>query len=118
MTGQIMSLPQSHLESAQVFLPHLLRTVTLATSAINPPKLEIQLYITDGNTAKELDNPLPYCKVIPGRPDLKSVIARIDDQHASSSIMTQTCGPVDFMREVSNFSNHRGWRVRQETFEL
>jgi Ferric reductase NAD binding domain len=105
-------------EIAKVFLPQLLQSVQVARGAISPPKIHFQLYLTKHLPMGIYDNPLPRCDVIQGRPNLPEIVSKIDADHLDSSIAAQVCGPSQFMREVNNSCNVRGWRVRQETFEF
>ncbi|KAI8583375.1 hypothetical protein K450DRAFT_268469 [Umbelopsis ramanniana AG] len=106
------------IEIAQIFIPQLLQSVHIANGAVNPPKITFQLYLTTRLPMGIYENPLPHCDVIQGRPNSLDIVSRIDDDHLNSSIAAQVCGPADFMREVNNSCNARGWRVRQETFEF
>ncbi|KAI9287760.1 hypothetical protein BC943DRAFT_358265 [Umbelopsis sp. AD052] len=106
------------IELAEIFMPQLLQSVHVAYGAINPPQLHFQLYLTTRLPMGMYENPLPHCDVIQGRPNLLEIVTRIDEDHLDSSIAAQVCGPTDFMREVNNSCNARGWRVRQETFEF
>jgi ferredoxin-NADP reductase len=88
----------------------------VAYGAINPPKIHFELYLTSRLPMGIYEHPLPNCDVIQGRPDVQSIISKIDDNHLNSSIAAQVCGPAEFMRAVNNSCNVRGWRVRQESF--
>ena len=101
-----------------VFIPHLLHTMKLASTAIHPPRIGFEIYVTKTDIPNGYEAPLPYCSVLPGRPVLTDIVARIDHYHKNENVAAHVCGPSEFMREVNNAGNHRGWKIRQETFEF
>ncbi|KAG2181400.1 hypothetical protein INT43_008983 [Umbelopsis isabellina] len=108
----------TNMNSANVFLPQLMESLKIASSAVSPPHIEFDIYLTRCSAETSYIPPFENMKISFGRPVVQDIISAIDTKHSQSSIALQTCGPNLFMRQAANVANRKGWIVRRETFEF
>jgi ferredoxin-NADP reductase len=118
MIAEFLLIPLNSVDNVNVFLPQLMKSFKIATSAIAPPHIECDIYISQSSVQTTDTSLFENLQFRSGRPAIQDILSAIDTKHAESTIALQTCGPTSFMRQAANAANKKGWAVRRETFEF